>query len=374
MQQRDRDHRGHLGRLTHLTDVRRGRDERAMTIVELLVALTVLAVGIAAVTTTLLATLRVAGTSSNRTRGVALAARELEALRALPFDRLRAAPDGAVALGPDPVVESGVTFTVSRSVIDTGNPATTRRVGVVVRWHDESGDHTVAQETVIASPTGFTTTTSTPGTAATATGLRADVNADVPDREIDLTWSFTGVAPDYWEVQHSLSSSFSPTYIDTASQPGALTTYRKTGLSSGTTYWFRVRPAGASDASWSVPAAASTAADLSGVCAVRSVGVKPGAVRRTNGNTLSDDIAVEVNASEACTSFRLRFRPLTNKAPIVVELTRPAGGSSWTATIGRANYQWDAGDHDLEVLAAGVADVVATMSLDVCRQQARACP
>jgi type IV pilus assembly protein PilV len=353
----------------------RERGERGLTLVELLVALTVLAVGVSALAGTFLATMRTAGSTSNRVRAVAIAVREMEALRALGFDRLRLAPDGVVPPGPDAVEEGGQTFRVSRTVTDDESaPATQRRVTVTVEWDDEAGPHRVTQATLVARLSGTATTTTTASTGPGAVGLSAAVNPGAPDREIDLAWALNGTAPAYWEIEHALSSSFFPTYVDTVTQPGSLTTYRKTGLSSGTTYWFRVRPAGGSGASWAAPASATTAADSSPGCAVRSVGVKPGSVRRQAGNTLSEDIAVEVNASEACTAFSIRFRPMTNQQPVVVDLSRPTTGSSWTTTIAGRAHQWDAGDHDVEVLAADRTTVVATMSVDVCRQQARSCP
>jgi prepilin-type N-terminal cleavage/methylation domain-containing protein len=143
---------------------RRSSDE-GFTLVELVVALTILAVGIVGVIGVTNSGFKVAGTASAKSKMVAAATREIEALRAIPYGELAAdrngdgLPDcGTVTTSPSWSCYSeatkktgGISYKVQRTIKDyvrptTSDPDDKHKVAVVaVLWTDQSGPHEVHQ-------------------------------------------------------------------------------------------------------------------------------------------------------------------------------------------------------------------------------------
>src|SRR5688500_584496 len=67
---------------------RHGHPDEGFTIIEVVASLGIIAVAFAALTTVFWAGLRTAGVSSVRSRGVAVATKETEAIRAVPYDEI----------------------------------------------------------------------------------------------------------------------------------------------------------------------------------------------------------------------------------------------------------------------------------------------
>ncbi len=229
----------------------RGR-ESGFTIIELSVALGLLAVVAASLAGVFWSAVRTASVANHRTQAAAIASREIEGMRAVPYASVGfygdetgyastfesyttvtlagSTPSGTVPLiqpktpdpsaaagfAPDPnpananpIVQSGVKYSVRRYVVwaDAKDVSTTytsayKRLTVVASWSDAVGPHSVRQDSLLY-PGGqgqyaggaTATTTSTPPTTIspvpTTPVLAAPVvPADPAGRtEIDLTWS-----------------------------------------------------------------------------------------------------------------------------------------------------------------------------------------
>jgi hypothetical protein len=235
-------------------DARSGGSDRAegFTIIELVVALGVLAFVIGPLAGVFWAALKTAGVATHRTDAAAIASREIESMRAVPYDSVGfygdetgytstfesyttvtlasstpagvipqvqpQRPDASAAAGflpdPDPananaVTQGGVKYTINRYVVwvDAADASTTytqayKRLTVTVAWSDQVGPHTVRQDSLLypggqgkyGGPEGAVATTTTPTTAPSlpvAPTLNApSVPADpAGETEIDLTWT-----------------------------------------------------------------------------------------------------------------------------------------------------------------------------------------
>ncbi len=175
--------------------------DAGFTIIEVVAALFLVAVGFAATMSVFWSDLRTAGVSQFRSAGATVATKETEAVHAVPYDSVgfysdqsgyvtqfegrntvtlgTTAPAGALA--PTSVVPVGpITYSVARYVTwaDTdpgsGNqPEAYKKTTVIVSWSDQGGSHQVRQDSVFypggrlpyAGPgSGSSTTTSTSST------------------------------------------------------------------------------------------------------------------------------------------------------------------------------------------------------------------
>jgi prepilin-type N-terminal cleavage/methylation domain-containing protein len=200
-------------------------DERGFTIVELTVALGLLAIVAASIAGVFYAAIRTAGTASHRTAGAAIASRELESMRSFTYtdvgfyadqtgyvsqvvengstfttvtlgastpstpaniQPLTPDPNAASGYAPDPkpenanyIVQGGVKFSVARSIVwvDAQDSSTAyakayKRLTVVVTWSDQVGLHNVRQDSLLypggqgpyAGPEGVSSATTVPPT------------------------------------------------------------------------------------------------------------------------------------------------------------------------------------------------------------------
>ncbi|MDQ1395002.1 MAG: hypothetical protein QOG64_261, partial [Acidimicrobiaceae bacterium] len=192
---------------------------------------------------------------------------------------------------------------------------------------------------------------------------------------IDLSWTAGTPAGTAWEVDHSIDASFSSSVtVDTTNLPTGQTTFQKTGLASGTTFYFRVRAlAGATNSSWSNVAGAVTTSPPAPVCAIGTANVTPAAVNKSNnGNdALSSDLYVSVHTSGVCTGLRLRFTSAVGAAQANRPLVQRTGGV-WDDTIDNAAYGWDTGNKTLLVTDSS-GSPLASIALLVCAK-GNSCP
>jgi prepilin-type N-terminal cleavage/methylation domain-containing protein len=251
----------------------RARDREAgFTIIELSVALGLLAVVAAAIAGVFWSAVRTASVANHRTEAAAIASREMEAMHAVPYASVgfygdetgytstfesyttvtlagstptgttpliqpqTPDPSASVGFAPDPdpananpIVQSNVRYSVRRYVVwaSAKDASTTytnayKRLTVIASWSDVVGAHSVRQDSLLY-PGGqgqyggaTATTTSTPPTTVspvpTTPVLAAPVvPADPAGRtEIDLTWSQPGGGATIvsYTVQYSTSSTF----------------------------------------------------------------------------------------------------------------------------------------------------------------------
>jgi len=255
------------------TRVRERDRDAGFTIIEISVALGLLAIISAAIAGVFWSAVRTASVANHRTEAAAIASREMESMHAVPYGSVgvygdetgytstfesfttvtlgpstpvgvtpliqpqRPDPSASVGFAPDPdpanagaIVQSNVSYTIRRYVVwvNAADPSTTytsayKRLTVVASWTDTVGTHSVRQDSLLYpggqgkyAGSGSATTTSTPPTTVSPTPTTPVlatpvVPADPAGRtEIDLTWSQpAGGAP---VVSYTVQSSTSSTF------------------------------------------------------------------------------------------------------------------------------------------------------------------
>lgn len=381
---------------------RRRGDEGGFTLVELVVALTVMAVGIFGLMRVYGGTLGASSAADVRTSATAIATAELEALRSIPFDDLgfeATAPgyaatwnDGGATFDTVTVaagraqtaptgagqVRKGETFDVVRRIVwlasSDGTARALKRVVVEVTWADRLGSHTVRQDSAVypggRGPDGTTTTTAaSAGTLAAPTCTSVTQNATTPTTALDLTWTATGPSdPASWEIRRRASSESAAQAVTvTSSLPGATRTFTASGLSAGSSYVFELRGltgTGSGDSAWGACPAAATqgAAPACSFLSASAVSTNGNIAVRKKSGGLQDGVSVSVNTSGSCGTLRLRFTP-SGPSPVVLGLTPTA--NTYAGSFSKNAYTWSIGNQQLEVLNAS-SSVVALVSLRVC--------
>lgn len=380
--------------------------------VEMVVALSLLAVAMVAISGVFFSGLRAASASATRTSAVALATRETEAMRAVPYARMglfddqsgrvasfegmetvslgsstpvgstpRLAPTGSEVVGP-------VTYGIRRHVlaVDARGPSTTyakayKKTVVILTWTDGSGPHVLRQDSIVY-PGGLgqyggstTTTTAPPAVAPTAPTITGVVVPPDPvgRSQLDVTWSppAAGGAVTHHIVQWSTNSSFSSSVSSSPEQPATATTYQVTGLAASTSYHLRViayagsaRPSPPSNtgAATTLPTptpepCSVTSLTVTGTGNAADQGLSTKTYLQNGNDRLLESLNLVVTKAGTCVgSFSVRS-VLTSSG--VADPSSPyaltGGGSSTdTGIIGTSNTAWSAGVHTLTVLQAGV--------------------
>jgi prepilin-type N-terminal cleavage/methylation domain-containing protein len=388
--------------------------EDGFTLVELVVSLTVLAVGIGSVVNVFNSSFSVAAQGNNRSRAVAMATRDAEAMRAVPYERLgfNAVQSGFVTVfegaatvvvgdpvvqpaGPDQVI-GGMTFSFVRHVVwaaaasTAGYPQAYKRVVVLVSWIDRGGTHVVRQDAFVY-PGGQGVYTGPAGSVTTTTLVAADIppsppltlTASVPSDStgastVNLAWTASPVstpAVAAWVVQFS-TDLFVTAHLLTDTQPASVLSFAATGLSPSTSYQFRVaaRSSSGAQSTWSVTAAAATSAMAVASCSLGTATITPSAVLRLHGATtlLVSNAAVSVNASGSCSSLQLKYSA-TAGTTTTAFLISAGGGGVWTGVLNGLTASWDTGTHQVQVVD-GTGSVLGTLTFTVCVHNAKSCP
>jgi prepilin-type N-terminal cleavage/methylation domain-containing protein len=278
--------------------IRRGRGDGGFTLIELKASLTILAVGILAAARVMDSAFLVAGQGGNRTRAIAMATKETEALRAIPYDQLGFTVDQAgyvgtfegkttVTLvlaapqvqptGPTTVV-NGISYSFSRYIVWT-NPTSQatgavcssgyKRVTVLVGWTDHGGNHTARQDSYVypgglGSCGSILTTTTAPTYTSSQCSPPTNVSAVAGPIDTSTTVTLTWVAPVLppapiasYKIEYSTDNGLTWNLI-TSTQPATSLTYLASGMSPGTSYRFRVSSVLADGTSCAGVAAAAT--------------------------------------------------------------------------------------------------------------------
>lgn len=378
---------------------RLSHDERGFTLVELMVALTVLATGIVAAVGVMNSSLNMVSGTSARTRAVALATRELEELRAIPYEELKEQLKNPNNTNDTWVTTEneqfgGQTFTIERTVRwadrDTKLEAY-MQADVTVVWNDRHGDHIVEQATIVypggqgqyrgpVDESGDSTTTSAdappPPTALTATAVATD-----PASSISLAWvpgvvdPVTDVPVHHWRIEYTTDGVNWHTLTD--SLPHTQLTYEASGLSADTAYTFRVAGVSADGvrSGWSNEYTLRTAVTLSVSCALGTASITPYASRRVNGNAdspIEHDPFVGVSTNGLCDGLTIHYKPKTGVNRILT-LNPPADGATWTAYVNGTNDAWEMGLKELVIVDTNGVRYGQIM-FQVCAHNAKSCP
>jgi hypothetical protein len=322
--------------------------------VELVVGLTVLAVGIVGIIGVVNSTFGLAVGNNDRSRAVALATKELETLRATPWSQLTAQTDAT----PREVVVGTRTYRVARAVTDTpsGKEAT-----VEVSWTG-AGDRVsdVHQATKIySSGDGGASAASAAvsGALVAPTAVLATVPSEGAGGSIvDLTW--TNPVPgnptgSTLVVEWSIDNFSGSNQRLTERLAATANRIRVPGLSAGTTYSFRI---GATDAAgtmsaWSPIATVTTPVSVSATCTYGSATVTPSHIRRhaSSPHRLVQAVRVSVNTTGTCTGLHVVYR--TNpEGPVSTWLMVQSAGGVWTAALPEVvGAWWAVGVHELSI-------------------------
>lgn len=219
-----------------------GRREGGFTLVEVLVAFTILAIIMAALAPAMWGTLRATGVTNQRSQAVALAVQATEQLRSIPYAEVgyQYTPSACIQAENTPVTLSSAgpldsmtdsqkvgttTYTIQRCIywVNSSIPGDTlayKQTQVQVSWASAAGTLTVNQTSALypgglgayAGPEGSSsssTTTTTTGVTPDAPGAcNASPDPGNPSNTIDVGWSppTAGVAPAYYVVYYTTNN------------------------------------------------------------------------------------------------------------------------------------------------------------------------
>lgn len=387
--------------------------ESGFTILELVVALGLLAFVMTALAGAFYSAAGVAVSNNLRTQATGVATRVLEAYRAIPYAELgfytdqgvspkcdtTAASLDTVILGPttpdtdadgdkdpsvvptEPLTVPGddTSFTVTRCVVWADAPGTDpavpdyKRTRVDVSWVDSRQVTRKMSQQSIVYPGGLNTTatvvTAIPGCSPNQPGPAGVVAPSDTAKfdQLDVTWTYSAAPnPHHFGVQWDKTGSFTSPLGEIPTGDGDARSISLTGLAGGTKYFARVIAycdAGESLASTGSTAGnATTHPDPSTICSVGPLNAA------TNGSPSSDkklyvrsngkwgvDITVSVNTTAACAgSFEVEMRG-PNGATTLRESATLNGSGLREKTLNTSNKSYPVGTYALTLLRGGIA-------------------
>ncbi len=352
-------------------------DERGFTLVELIVSLTILALGIVGVIGVMNSSFGVAVRTNERSRAVNLATREIESVRAVPYDVL--IPTGTTETRTEKV--GGTTFTVEKATTWGArgtNAYAVKDLTVNVRWAANGTIHDVAQVTTVY-PGGLgpkAVPASDPcGSAGTPSGpiaLLAGAPGLLSETAVDLAWTpstSSGTAVAAWRIDMTTGGT---NQTITTTHPVASTVYRVEGLSANTTYSFKVAGISACGklSAWSPVRDVTTLVSLATTCNLGTPSVTPSSARRANNGVAAGlDVSptVAVNTTGTCTGMHIKYEATAG----VMRTQFMSGGSVKTVVITVAG-PWDIGVHTINIYD-GANTKRGSLLLTVCAHNAGTC-
>lgn len=383
--------------------VSRGEADDGFTLVELVVALTVLAVGIVGVIGVTNSSFTVAGGASARSKAVALATREVEAVRAVPYGELGADRDGD--LKPDcgtvtttpvwscyreyPDTAGGRSFQIERTIkdLDGAGADKHKEVIVAVSWTDQAGSHEVHQASFLY-PGGIglantgTTTVASDCTPSAPTSLDVSQVTDLVNglltlqfqTALDLRWTVSpaGCTPSGYMIKYRKLGT------DTFHEVTRLATareFRVPGLTAGTSFEFQVfaiGPSGRIGAGSPLSVGVTGSASLNG-CMIGTITITPSAVAKKANNVNSSlDVApvVRMPVNGACTNYDVVYYKAL-AGPSVTQQMDPAS-DAYIETLDSAG-PWDVGSRFVDIVERTSREKVGSVLFTVCEHQVSTC-
>lgn len=379
--------------------------------IEMMVALTLLTVGILGLAPVFIAANRSASSGIHRTRAFALATRDIEAFRSVPYCNLGfttgTPPDDVVVTNPSPgapgptgsEVVDGITYTFTRSLtwVSTSRVVSTpttslqqayKKATVVVTWKEVARNYSITQNSVIY-PGGIGSwsakkcgTVSNTGYTAPPTGV-TDLAATLdspPDSKVKLTWSDPTATPlnfDQYRILYS-SDNFATSYRYTG---GDLATSVHqivlTGLSPLTPYQFQVlarRTSNGEFAPSNTPPTVTTAASTSPSCTIGSTSITPSSVGQASGSSsLSSNPTVNIATGGGCAYLAVKYHTIEDSNFTTIQPLSPGAGTTWTGALSGTSANWSVGPH-LIAIQDGAGNVLSeTLTLTVCAYPATSC-
>lgn len=120
--------------------VRRFSGRGGFTLIEIVVAIVMLAFGVLASASLTAALMKSNRGVTNRTRAVEVAREKIEDLQSVNYATL--------ASGTDTVVVRGITFTRTWTVTANSPMTNLKTIALTVTWGDRQGNHTVSNQTI----------------------------------------------------------------------------------------------------------------------------------------------------------------------------------------------------------------------------------
>jgi prepilin-type N-terminal cleavage/methylation domain-containing protein len=326
-------------------------DEHGFTLLELVFAMVLLSIGIAALLGVLATSFRSTAVDIHRTDATAIAGQGLAELEAAPVT------------GPLPSVNrNGQTYTVAGTVtpVAASNGAADAYLtaAVTVRWTDAAGPHSVVQSTAFFTPPPTTAAAST----CTALGAVAPVVATQPgDPSLDVSWAEPPGGPvARWEVQLSLDGSTWTTAVadEPPLAPGATHQLEIGGLAPSAAYQVQVVATTVCGGTDPFLAAAPTTASVASTdCLVGSMTFGPAIGERvTSGaaaGTLTSNVAIVVTTPGSCASGLLAF--VDTGDGIVTAGLAQSGTNSYVGTLPGLTQVWGLGVHAVTIYEGATA-------------------
>jgi len=259
-----------------------------------------------------------------------------------------------------------------------------KRTSVIVGWADQSGSHTLREDSILY-PGGIgkftTSTTAPPGGPAPAVPVITGATVAGPS-EVDLTWSQPGGGTvTSYDIEYSIDPTFVSTFAAVSDVPSAARSQQVTGLSSSAYYYFRLvalGTGGTSAASGTVGPEPTPPA--SGPCNINSLVVTGVTSGRSTGTILqasgamSETLYLTVNTSGDCGSHTFsvqgkdQFGRSDPGSPWPV-----SGGPAYSGTVNSLNQAgWSTGTHTFTVFDLGSSTRVVK-AFSVCASGSASC-
>ena len=379
------------------------RAESGFTILELIVALTVLAIALFGIASVFDASVRTSDLDIRRTEAVALSVQAVESLRAVPYSTLGLAPSdpspadacdagstvvrasGAPYAAVTSQTVNGVTYAIDRCVVwaqasSGGSTTAYKRVTAAVSWTDQARvAHVVRQDSIVYPGPGGNSSAATACSSDPAAAAAPSASL-VGSNTVRLAWNTPSVSPtpiDHWIVLYGPTNPPAATFAGdlNAASPGAANSVVISALAPSTTYSFEVVAVDASGSCVSPSPASSqstSAASGGGPCRVGLVTATPASVQRgqAGDQSLLSDFRVDVAAlTSACDSLTLDYTPSSGAPPVELALSNVSGLAFEVDVF--PGDAWDLGNHVLSIENGGAP--VGTVGLCVQDQGGSSC-
>jgi prepilin-type N-terminal cleavage/methylation domain-containing protein len=354
------------------------------TLIELVVAMTILAVAIVSIVGLTNSSFRVAAGASTRSKAVSLATKEIEAVRAVPYPQLVTTPTSVQATNQ---TMNGVDYHVEKTVVPVTDGSVNnayRRAVVSVTWKDGAGSHEVTQSTYVypggigpAVTLASTTTSTTACTPSAPATLVATPPVDLTQATsvAELAWTYTGLTcpAETFVLQYSTNGFATSNEV---TRTATSSVYHLTGLSAGTSYSFRVaaRSAAGRTSSWSPVATLSTGVSTAPACTIGTLTITPSAINKKSasaGSGLESNPAVSLPSTGTCSGFKSVYQP-TAATSVTTFLVASANGT-YAATLSGTDIPWDVGKRYVDILDSSTNTKVASILLTVCANNVSRC-
>jgi prepilin-type N-terminal cleavage/methylation domain-containing protein len=359
------------------------------TMVEIVAALTVLAIGIVGVIGVMNGSFRVASSTSARMKATSIASEVMEAQRTADYNKIDATTGQTkttkkTVAGREFSITEGVRW-YDKTLGPNDVAGNYKQALVEVHWTDEEGPHWISQTTFIY-PGGFGPNNPGGGFVATGAGsplAPTNLVASIPPNMgtttgVDLAWTPAVDQPDVekvarWVIRIATDPAFTPgTYSEvTTSLSGDTPVIRITGLAPNTTYHFQVLSE-AENGKLSTGAASAfnvtTQPSVALGCQVGLANVTPAFVKQKPGAVgagLVTNPNVVVNTIGACPAMTFRIEYSARDGDTDSVLLTASGSNIWAGALD-GDQAWTTGDHQIDVYD-NLNQKRASISLRVCR-------